>query len=186
MNLKRTVSILTLTFGLSWLTPAFAQNQLESDPAYLPIDKVFDFKTLKPDVNINLPKYLLKDALADLDGGKNDPFEGTGVKISELIQDIKLIRVVVLNGGKGNGDASEWNGVRQRNQVGAALGALNRCQPRDTKHIALFVIACDDQCERCRLHQDTTTGPGNALCFCFVSDINHVRLTTGVKVCQCL
>ncbi len=105
MNLKTAASTLTFIFILCGLSPSRAQNQLESDPAYLPIDKAFDFKTLKPEVNINLPKYLLKDALADLDGGKNDPFEGTGVKISELIQDIKLIRVVVMNGGKGHGDA---------------------------------------------------------------------------------
>ncbi len=105
MNINRLVPILTLAFVVSCLTPARAQSNLESDPAYLAIDKAFDFKTLKPEVNINLPKFLLKDALADWDGGKNDPLEGTGIKLSELIQDIKLIRVVVLKGDKANGDA---------------------------------------------------------------------------------
>jgi len=77
---------------------AFAQANLENDPAYLPLDKAFDIKAIKPEVNINLPKFLLKDALADLDGGKNDPLAGTGINLSELIQDIKLIRVVVMKG----------------------------------------------------------------------------------------
>jgi hypothetical protein len=82
-----------------------AQNNLENDPAYLAIDKAFDLKTIKPEVNINLPKYLLKDALADLDGGKNDPFAGSGINISELIQDIKLIRVVVMKAKESNSEA---------------------------------------------------------------------------------
>src|SRR6187431_1023667 len=96
MIMKKLVAILTVAFIVACPTRVIAQNNLENDPAYLAIDKAFDFKTIKPEVNINLPKFLLKDALADLDGGKDDPFAGSGINISELIQDIKLIRVIVI------------------------------------------------------------------------------------------
>src|SRR3954470_965116 len=103
--MKRLVAILIVAFIAAWPARVVAQNNLENDPAYLPIDQAFDFKTIKPEVNINLPKFLLKDALADLDGGKNDPFAGSGVNIAELIQDIKLIRVVVMESNKTNSEA---------------------------------------------------------------------------------
>jgi hypothetical protein len=105
MIMKKLVAILTLAFIASCPSRVVAQNNLENDPAYLAIDKAFDFKTLKPEVNINLPKFLLKDALSDLSGGTNDPFAGTGINISELVQDVKLIRVVVMEGKKNHSEA---------------------------------------------------------------------------------
>jgi len=105
MIMKKLIAILTLAFIAACPARVIAQSNLENDPAYLAIDKAFDFKTIKPEVNINLPKFLLKDALADLDGGKNDPFAGSGINISELIQDIKLIRVVVMEANKTNSEA---------------------------------------------------------------------------------
>jgi len=104
-NMKKLIAILTVAFMAAGPARALAQNNLENDPAYLAIDKAFDFKTVKPEVNINLPKFLLKDALADLDGGKNDPFAGTDINLSDLIQDIKLIRVVVIEGKKNDKEA---------------------------------------------------------------------------------
>lgn len=103
--MKKLVAILALALIAACPARLFAQNNLENDPGYLAIDKAFDFKTIVPEVNINLPKFLLKDALSDLDGGKNDPFAGTGINISELIKDIKLIHVVVLDADKTNSEA---------------------------------------------------------------------------------
>jgi hypothetical protein len=103
--MKNLIAILAIAFIATCPTRSNAQNNLENDPGYLPIDKAFDFKAIKPEVNINLPKFLLKDALADLDGGKNDPLAGSGINLSELIQDIKLIRVVVIEGKKSNPEA---------------------------------------------------------------------------------
>jgi hypothetical protein len=105
MIMKKLVTILTLAFIASCPARAVEQTNLENDPAYLAIDKAFDFKTIKPEVNINLPRFLLKDALSDLSGGTNDPFAGTGINISELVQDIKLIRVVVMEGKKNHSEA---------------------------------------------------------------------------------
>jgi hypothetical protein len=106
--MKKFIAILTVAFIAACPSPVIAQNNLENDPGYLPIDKAFDFAAIKPEVNINLPKFLLKDALADFDGGKNDPTAGKGVNIAELIKDIKLIRVVVMEGKK-NKDKSKDN-----------------------------------------------------------------------------
>jgi hypothetical protein len=105
MIMKKLLAILTLAFIASSPARAAAQNNIENDPAYLAIDKAIDFKAIKPEVNINLPRFLLKDALSDLGGGTNDPFAGTGINISELVQDIKLIRVVVIEGRKSDKEA---------------------------------------------------------------------------------
>ena len=103
--MKKLIAILAVAFVAACPTRLVAQTNLDNDPAYLGIDKAFDLKTIKPEVNINLPKFLLKDALADFDGGKNDPFASAGVNIAELTQDIKLIRVVVMESNKTNSEA---------------------------------------------------------------------------------
>jgi len=74
-------------------------SSVEKDPAYLPIDNVLDLKTIRPDVNLNLPRFLLKDALSELSGDAS-PIQG--IDIAELIKDVKLIRVVVIEVNKTN------------------------------------------------------------------------------------
>ena len=93
MNMKKLITTLALALIAASSTPVGAQTSLESDPGYLAIDKALDLKLVKPEVNINLPRFLLKDVLADLGsvGGTNDPFAGSGVTLSELIQE--LLRV---------------------------------------------------------------------------------------------
>lgn len=92
---------LVTSFMLALLTACplagFGQsNSVEKDPAYLAIDKVLDLKTIRPEVNVNLPRFLLKDAVSELkstgDGAAID-----GMDIADVIKDIKLIRVVVIN-----------------------------------------------------------------------------------------
>jgi hypothetical protein len=78
-----------------------AEN-LESDPAYLPIDTALDLKTIHPTVNVNLPRFLLKDVASGFDGGTNDPLAGTGIDLQDLIKDVKLIRVVVIEANETN------------------------------------------------------------------------------------
>jgi len=95
--------ISSLTLALIAICPlvSYGEEDLEKDPAYLPIDKVLDLKTIHPAVNVNLPRFLLKDLAAGFDGGTNDPLAGTGIDFPDLIKDVKLIRVVVIE-GKGN------------------------------------------------------------------------------------
>ncbi len=74
----------------------------ESDPAYLPIDKLVDLKTTPPEVNINLPRFLLKDAVSDLAATTNGPLADKGAEFAELVKDVKLIRLVVIEATKTN------------------------------------------------------------------------------------
>ena len=83
MIMKKLIAV--IAFALVATCPSvIAQNNLENDPAYLDIDKAFDFKTIKPEVNINLPKFLLKDALADLDGGEHENGRAFGKRTPKL------------------------------------------------------------------------------------------------------
>jgi hypothetical protein len=84
---------------------ARAQTNLENDPGYLGIDKAIDLRTVRPEVNINLPRFLLKDAAATLNGGPDDPFASAGLNFADLVKDVKLIRVVVIEAGKTNQSA---------------------------------------------------------------------------------
>lgn len=78
------------------------QPSWEKDPAYLPIDKVLDLNTIRPKVNVNLPRFLLQDAASGLTNGPDSPLAGTGIDFAELIKDVKLIRVVVIEADQTN------------------------------------------------------------------------------------
>jgi hypothetical protein len=103
--MKKLISSLTLALITLCPLVSFGEEDLEKDPAYLPIDKVLDLKTIHPAVNVNLPRFLLKDVASGFDGGTNDPLAGTGIDIKELIKDVKLIRVVVIEGKETNRSA---------------------------------------------------------------------------------
>lgn len=99
--MNKLISSLTLAL-LALPLASFAAEDLEKDPAYLPVDKVLDLKTIHPTVNVNLPRFLLKDLATGFDGGTNDPLAGTGIDFPDLIKDVKLIRVVVIEGNETN------------------------------------------------------------------------------------
>lgn len=104
MNLKKYLTVLVLT--LTWIAVAplraSAASSVETDPAYLPIDRMIDLKAIRPEVNINLPRFLLQDAVSELNGGTNDPFAASGINLADLIKDVKLIRVVVIDTAETN------------------------------------------------------------------------------------
>ena len=124
-HMKNRILTLAFTLAATWL--AFAQPRaeaaagagtaVESDPAYLAIDKAIDLKTLRPEVNVNLPRFLLHDALSELNGGKDDPFAGTGINLADLVKDVKLIRVIVINAGKTNRAALAEGVAKLRDQL---------------------------------------------------------------------
>lgn len=94
--------IASLTLALIAVSPlvGFAQSEIEKDPAYLPIDKVLDLKTIPPQVNVNLPRFLLKDVASNL--GNSNALATAGIDLADLVKDVKLIRVVVIEGNKTN------------------------------------------------------------------------------------
>ncbi len=73
-----------------------AQQSLKNDPAYLNIDEAINLEIAKPEVNVNLPRFLLKNAVSEFDGDESDPFGKLGIDVGDLIKDIKLIRVMVI------------------------------------------------------------------------------------------
>jgi hypothetical protein len=87
--------VVLLMFALLAAHPgtSFGQTDLEKDPAYLPIDKALDLKAIPPQVNVNLPRFLLKDAISGL---TDTNFGNLGSELADLVKDVKLIRVVVF------------------------------------------------------------------------------------------
>jgi hypothetical protein len=105
--------------------PGFGQSSnVEKDPAYLPIDKVLDLKTIRPEVDVNLPRFLLKDALNEFKsaGTNSAPFDG--IDIADLIKDIKLIRVVVIEANKTNRPALDKGVKALQNELEKKWTAL--------------------------------------------------------------
>lgn len=91
-------SVVVAAFPMSGLSAAAH----ESDPAYLAIDKSVDLKVIPPQVNINLPRFLLKDTVNDLAATTNGPLAGKGAEFAELIKDVKLIRLVIIEANQTN------------------------------------------------------------------------------------
>jgi hypothetical protein len=74
----------------------------EKDPASLPIDKVLDSKAIRPEVNVNLPKFLLQDVINELGSETNGPMAVVGLELREMLKEVKLIRVVVIEANSTN------------------------------------------------------------------------------------
>lgn len=101
--------ILSAMLALAVAAPlsGFSQNSIQSDPAYLPIDKALDLKAIPPQVNINLPRFLLKDALDGLNDSTSNNLSKAGIDLPDLLKDVKLIRVVVIQANETNRPALE-------------------------------------------------------------------------------
>lgn len=98
--MKKLITLLTLASIAICPLAAFSQTDMEKDPAYLPIDKFLDLKAIPPKVNVNLPRFLLKDAISNL--GNTDALAKNGIDLPDLVKDVKLIRVVVIEANKTN------------------------------------------------------------------------------------
>ena len=100
--MKKLITLLTLTLLVGRPVTGFSQTSLESDPAYLPVDKAIDLKAIPPQVNVNLPRFLLKDAISGLSNAPGNSLAGMGIDVADLVKDVKLIRVVVIEAAKTN------------------------------------------------------------------------------------
>jgi hypothetical protein len=104
--MKKWLTSFLLALVAAYPLAGFGEASVEKDPAYLPIDKVLDLKAIRPEVNLNLPRFLLKDALSELNGSTNG-LAVEGLDIADLIKDVKLIRVVVIELNQSNRPAVE-------------------------------------------------------------------------------
>lgn len=108
--MKKLITLLTFMLVTACPIAVFGQTDLEKDPAYLPIDKYLDLKAIPPQVNVNLPRFLLKDAVSDL--STNEALANSGIDLPDLVKDVKLIRVVVIQADeKKHGELD--NGVKK-------------------------------------------------------------------------
>lgn len=114
--LKKTWALLAMCC-LSIASTALAQGDLKDDPAYLDIDAAIDLTEITPEVNVNIPRFLLNTALSEFTGGKDDPLAKLGVNLKELTQDVKLIRVVVIDGKDHNGEEIRAGVERLKSQL---------------------------------------------------------------------
>jgi hypothetical protein len=105
--MKRLIALLTLAAITASPLAGFTQADIKNDPAYLPIDKVLDLKATPPQVDVNLPGFLLKDALSGLNStnlgeSRRDMTGLSKTDLADLVKDVKLIRVLVFEGTKSN------------------------------------------------------------------------------------
>jgi hypothetical protein len=148
---KLLTSILLIALAAVCPSPGLGQGNYESDPAYLAIDKFLDLKTVRPEVNVNLPHFLLKDAISDLDTGTNGPLAGLG-GLADVIKDVKLIRVVVIPSNKSNKPAldgavkalradldAKWTPIVSVPEENVGIYALGDPSGESTAGIALLI-----------------------------------------------
>ena len=83
---------------------AWTQSALSDHPAYLDIDGAMDVEAVAPEVNVNLPKFLINSALADLEIPEEGGNEAAKVvaDLKDLLSDVRLIRVLVVEKGPNN------------------------------------------------------------------------------------
>jgi hypothetical protein len=101
--MKKLITILALAVVVACPLASFAQDGIEADPAYVPIDKFLDLKATPPTVNVNIPRFLLKDAIAGLTNAPNNGLTTSGIDLADLVKDVKLIRVVVIEAKTNHG-----------------------------------------------------------------------------------
>jgi len=129
--MKKFITLLTLTLIAATPFAGRAQSGIESDPAYLPIDKVLDLKAIPPQVNVNLPRFLLKDAISGLTNMPNKALPG-GVDLADLVKDVKLIRVVVLEVAKTNRPAVDKAVTALRKELDAKWTSIVSVPDKDS------------------------------------------------------
>jgi len=92
--MKKIIALLSIMLITACPSISFGQDNIQNDRAYLPIDKVLDLKTIPSQVNINIPRFLLKDAISGL--SETNLLKESGIDLADLVKDIKLIRIVVV------------------------------------------------------------------------------------------
>jgi len=122
--MKKLISSVAVAVLMLSARGGLAETTLENDPGYLNIEGAIDLKTVHPQVNVNLPRFLLKDAASTLNGGPDDPFKGTDINLADLIKDVKLIRIVVFEAGKADLGALDKGMKDLRAQLEAKWTAL--------------------------------------------------------------
>jgi len=148
--MKKYIASFVLALLTAYPLAGFGQSGVEKDPAYLPIDKVLDLKTVRPQVNINLPRFLLKDALNEFNEAGTNAFDG--IDIADLIKDLKLVRVVVIEANETNRPAldkavkalreeleKKWTAIVSVPEENVGIYAMSDAAGESTSGLAVLV-----------------------------------------------
>jgi len=150
--MKKLIAIIMFAALTACPLVGHAENSIESDPAYLPIDKVIDLKAFPPQVNVNLPSFLLKDALSGLTNMPGGTLPG-GADLPELLKDVKLIRVVVIEAKTNRAELdkamktlrskldSKWTSIVSVTEDNVGIYAMG--DPSGESTTGLAVLVCD-------------------------------------------
>ena len=84
--------------------------------------------------------------------------------------------------GELDGDARERQRMAERDQLGGALGRLDRRDARDAEHVAFLRAAAANERQRRGLHRDPAAGARDAPRHALSRDVDHVRLTRRVEM----
>ena len=144
--MNKFITSLALAIGLSHPLGLRADTSLQNDPGYLAIDQALDFKAVHPQVDVNLPRFLLKDAASSLNGGPDDPFKGTDINFADLIKDVKLIRVVVIEAAKTDREALDHGMKTLRAELDTKWTPLVAVNDESKKHdekVGIYVRSKD-------------------------------------------
>jgi hypothetical protein len=137
--MKKWITSFLLVLMTAYPLAGFGQTSVENDPAYLPIDKVLDLKTIRPEVNLNLPRFLLKDALSELNSSTNGSAV-EGMDIADLIRDVKLIRVVVIEVNKTNRAAVDKAVKALQNELEKKWTTIVSV-PEEKEHVGIYAMS---------------------------------------------
>lgn len=150
--MNKLISVLSLAILVAGATRVTAQSSLENDPAYLAIDKAIDLKAIQPEVNVNLPRFLLQDALSGFNGGPDDPFAKANINLADLIKEVKLIRLLVIEANPTNRAAldagvaalrktleSKWTAVASVPEENVGVYALGDASGEKMAGLALLI-----------------------------------------------
>src|SRR5215813_12026431 len=136
--MKKYIASFMLALLTAYPLACFGQSSVEKDPAYLPIDKVLDLKTIRPEVNINLPRFLLNDALNELKAAGTNAFDG--LDIADLIKDLKLVRVVVIEANETNRPALDKAVKALREELEKKWTAIVSV-PDEKEHVGVYAMS---------------------------------------------
>jgi hypothetical protein len=136
--MKKYITSFMLALLTAYPLAGFGQSSVEKDPAYLPIDKVLDLKTIRPEVNINLPRFLLKDALGELKDAGTNAFDG--IDIADLIKDVKLVRVVVIEANETNRPALDKGVKALREELEKKWTSIVSVA-EDKEHVGVYTMS---------------------------------------------
>jgi hypothetical protein len=137
--MKKYIASFILALVTAHPLAGLGQTSVEKDPAYLPIDKVLDLKTIRPEVNINLPRFLLKDALSELNGTGTNSAPLEGIDIADLIKDVKLIRVVVIEANQTNRPALDKAVKALRSELEKKWTTIVSV-PEEQEHVGVYAM----------------------------------------------